>query len=881
MANFNIRMRKFNGSDWDILYPMTIASNVTANSGKTVEQELNTMFDKVATSSSNGAMSAADKKKLDGIEANANNYVHPNNASTRHVTDSQISSWNDKYTKLEIDNKFNELNVGLDWKESVATFDDIATTYPNPQDGWTVNTKDTDITYRYTGTTWIAISANAIPLASQTTDGKMSKTDKRTLDNLAVKVADLEEDMGSFSEGVAGDLSGIISRISTAEKSIQTVDGKVASLQTEKSDVNHNHDSTYSKTTHNHDSVYSKTTHNHDNSYLNLSGGKMQGAINMASNAIKITDSSVGNAAIGHENSSGDIYISNINNDYLRLKSNKTMTYAGYKIYTALEKPTASEVGALPITGGTLTGNLIIGTNHLKGTNGTTMIKDFGNGNVTLSAGVNSDGTAGSLYLGYNSGSDHKTKDVRLESTMTWKGSHTIVDSNGYIPWSAISDVPDMGNDTIDGDLTVNGEIFINGTNKVYHPGNKPTPADIGAATSSHTHNYAGSSSAGGAATSALACTGNSATATTLQTARTINGTSFNGSANITTANWGTARTITIGNSGKSVNGSGNVTWTLAEIGAAAESHTHSYLPLSGGTLTGHIAYTLYNSTQTPLKIYGGDANGQGISIGAGGSTIISSGEGRDQISPNIAATTETMAIGSDQTIEFYTALQNGWASRKTMSMGTDGRLTNSNGFVGPLSGNATTATTLQTARTINGTSFNGSANITTANWGTARTITIGSTGKSVNGSANVTWSLSEIGAAAASHTHSNYVPTSDYGLTTISKTLTITTSWQDTGITGTNLTSGSYMVQVSGMTSDATSTWQEIWTGTMSWFNGTTNSTDSDEIILHKAGHASNGRTIYLRTIRSSSSGYLKLQICATTAFTSSNVTFKFRKLI
>ena len=76
----------------------------------------------------------------------------------------------------------------------------------------------------------------------------------------------------------------------------------------------------------------------------------------------------------------------------------------------------------------------------------------------------------------------------------------------------------------------------------------------------------------------------------------------------------------------------------------------------------------------------------------------------------------------------------------------------------GPLSGNASTATTLKTARTINGTSFNGSANITTSNWGTTRTLTIGNTGKSVNGSANVSWSLAEIGAAAASHNHSYYV---------------------------------------------------------------------------------------------------------------------------
>lgn len=82
--------------------------------------------------------------------------------------------------------------------------------------------------------------------------------------------------------------------------------------------------------------------------------------------------------------------------------------------------------------------------------------------------------------------------------------------------------------------------------------------------------------------------------ADTLITARTINGTSFNGSANITTSNWGTARTLTIGNTGKSVNGSGNVSWSLSEIGAAASSHTHSYLPLSGGTLTGDLTCNKY-----------------------------------------------------------------------------------------------------------------------------------------------------------------------------------------------------------------------------------------------------------------------------------------------
>ena len=85
---------------------------------------------------------------------------------------------------------------------------------------------------------------------------------------------------------------------------------------------------------------------------------------------------------------------------------------------------------------------------------------------------------------------------------------------------------------------------------------------------------------------------GNSSSATKLQTARKINGTNFDGSADITTANWGTSRTLTIGNSGKSVNGSGNVSWSLSEIGAAASSHIHSISNITNlqSTLDGKAA---------------------------------------------------------------------------------------------------------------------------------------------------------------------------------------------------------------------------------------------------------------------------------------------------
>lgn len=74
----------------------------------------------------------------------------------------------------------------------------------------------------------------------------------------------------------------------------------------------------------------------------------------------------------------------------------------------------------------------------------------------------------------------------------------------------------------------------------------------------------------------------NVGSATKLQTARQINGTNFDGTANITTSYWGTARNFTIGNTTRSVNGSGNVTWSFADIGSAPASHSHNYINSRG-----------------------------------------------------------------------------------------------------------------------------------------------------------------------------------------------------------------------------------------------------------------------------------------------------------
>lgn len=103
--------------------------------------------------------------------------------SIRDTITTNKPNWDDKYTRNEVDNKFSALETAIDWKEAVDTFSDISVVYPKPEDGWTVNVKDTDYTYRWNGTVWIAISANAIPKATHSVDGILSKEDKAAYDD--------------------------------------------------------------------------------------------------------------------------------------------------------------------------------------------------------------------------------------------------------------------------------------------------------------------------------------------------------------------------------------------------------------------------------------------------------------------------------------------------------------------------------------------------------------------------------------------------------------------------------------------------------------------------------------------------------------------------
>ncbi len=189
----------------------------------------------------------------------------------------------------------------------------------------------------------------------------------------------------------------------------------------------------------------------------------------------------------------------------------------------------------------------------------------------------------------------------------------------------------------------------------------------------------------GASGTWGISVTGNAATATKLATARSINGTNFDGSGNITTATWGTARNVTIGNTKKSVNGSADVSWSLSEIGAAASSHTHSYLPLSGGTMAGTAMITWPDSGNWSNK-----NNGVTFPVSRGGLSWSGQSDGIQLYA------VETGNDNLELYLRFSDDNSNGLSIRnkdnaQTARIAADGTITASS-FVGNLSGTASAA---------------------------------------------------------------------------------------------------------------------------------------------------------------------------------------------
>ena len=140
----------------------------------------------IATEEKPGLISAADKKKLDSIEENANYYIHPDTPDIRHVTDSEKDAWNAKAEKTVVTEDNNGLMSSSD-KVKLNTIDYNANNYIHPETHpatMIVEDKNHRFVTDAEKEKWGRI--NDIDLVTPESDGLMSKEDKQKLDELIV-----------------------------------------------------------------------------------------------------------------------------------------------------------------------------------------------------------------------------------------------------------------------------------------------------------------------------------------------------------------------------------------------------------------------------------------------------------------------------------------------------------------------------------------------------------------------------------------------------------------------------------------------------------------------------------------------------------------------
>ncbi len=284
------------------------------------------------------------------------------------------------------------------------------------------------------------------------------------------------------------------------------------------------------------------------------------------------------------------------------------------------------------------------------------------------------------------------------------------------------------------------------------------------------------------------AVVGNAQTATKLQTSRNINGTAFDGSANITTSYWGTARTFSISktanDSTTTVDGSENETFYIPKtIDGFTKITSTTFEGSLNGTATSAIKATQDGSGNVITATYAvknhastDSTYGLGSGTNYGHVKLSDATDSTSGVSGGIAATPAAVKAAYD--------LANSKVSTNASSieLNQTGALASYGGFIDfhfhnsdkkPLnaSGTVVDKTPDYTSRiiedaagqlSINGVKFKNNivtgsftgtltgalvGNATTATTlQNSRSFTIGNTSKNFDGSANVSWTSNEIG---------------------------------------------------------------------------------------------------------------------------------------
>ncbi|MGI5545162.1 prophage tail fiber N-terminal domain-containing protein [Escherichia coli] len=403
-----------------------------------------------------------------------------------------------------------------------------------------------------------------------------------------------------------------------------------------------------------------------------------------------------------------------------------------YTMYSSHQKPTPSDIGALPTTGGTVSGTLSV-TGGLTGSL---------NGNASTATKLQTARSIGGVVF-------DGSANINLPGVNTTGNQNT---TGNAATATKLQTARTIGGVSFDGTANIN----LPGVNTT---GNQNT-------------------------------TGNAATATKLQTARTINGVSFDGSANISLspANIGCPASptgwLTTGSNGGAIttaqlvtllqnNGAFNTkswiarcAWAYANSATIPNSETGcGVIPLAGAVIevfnngSSSNNYTIRITTATTASVSGALTNAEFIyvfngtsyspgwrrayntknkptaaDVGAlplsGGALtggLTSSGEIVSKYANgfriaygsfgffirNDGSNTYFMLTASGDTLGSWNGLRPITINNTSGAVSIGNGLNVTGGVNGSLNGNASTATKLQTARKISGVSFDGSADIT------------------------------------------------------------------------------------------------------------------------------------------------------------------------